>query len=177
MRKKTTQNSACQQQQRSSGPAVSLDVVQLKQVLVREEVAVDAGEDDTRQRIVLESTTGDGLAAALKGDEGEGQQHGPVDAVFALGCRVEGDDEGGSDSEEQLRGEGGADDPTAFGGEETVEAGEEEGTDAKGEEGDARAVEPRADGWVDERGNTESNINSISYISPPRVNIVIQMKK
>lgn len=162
VRKDTAQDRAGEQQQRGGGPAVALDVAGGKEVLVGKEVAVDAGEDDAGEGVVLEGAAGDGLAAALKGDEGEGQQDGPVDGVVAGGGGREGDDEGGGDSEEGLGGKGGAEDPAALGGEEAVEAGEEEGADAKGEEGDAGAVEAGADGGVYEGRDAEGDVDGVS---------------
>ncbi len=164
VRKDTAEHRATQQHQRRGGPAVALDIVALEEVLVGEEVTVDAGEDNAGEGVVLEGAAGDGLAAALEGDEGERQQHGPVDRVVALGRRRERDDEGGDDGEEQLRGEGGAEHPAALGGEVAVEAREEEGADAKGEQRDAGAVEARADGWVEEGGDADGDEYRVSWV-------------
>ena len=163
MREDAAENRAGQQHERRSSPPVALHIVELEKVLVREEVAVDAGEDDAGEGVVPEGAGRDGLAAALEGDEGERQQHGPVDGVVALGRRRERDDEGGSDGEEQLRGEGGAENPAALGGEAAVEAREEEGADAEGEQRDAGAVEARADGRVEDGGDAEGDVDGVSW--------------
>lgn len=114
VRQEAASDGAGEKQHGRGGAAVALDVGEGEEVVVGEEVAVDAGEDDAGQGVVAQGSAGDGLGTALEGDEGEGQQHGPVDGVIARG-RGEGDDEGGGDGQGRLGGEGGAEDPAAAG--------------------------------------------------------------
>lgn len=171
VRKDSASNGTQQQQNRRSGPAIALDVVQGKEVLVGEEVAVDAGEDDAGEGVVLEGAAGDGLAAALEGDEREGHQDGPVDGVLVVrgAAARKGDDAGGGDGQEGLGAEGDAQDPAALGREEAVEAREEEGADGEGEQGDARLVEAGARGRVDEGRETEADVDGVSCTDSSQV--------
>lgn len=172
MREDATDDGAKQQQDGSCSAAIALDILKGKQILVREQVAIDAGQHDAGQGIILEGAAGNGLAAALEGDEGQRRENGPVDGFGGRGRRVEGDDEGGGDDEEGLGGKGDAQHPAALGGEVSVEAGEEEGADAKGEERDAGAVEPWAGRRVDERGEAEADVDGVSWSKRREVNIM-----
>lgn len=126
MRKDSAQNGTDEQKRRRSRTTVPLDVLEGKEILVREEIAVDAGQDDAGQGVVLESPARHGLAAALEGDERKRRQDSPADVVLVLRGSRESDDEGGGDDEERLGGKGDAEHPSPLGRKVTVEAGEEE---------------------------------------------------
>lgn len=161
MRQQTAGDGTSKKQQGGGGAAVALDVGKSKEVLVGEEVAVDAGEDDAGQGVVAQGPAGDGLGTALEGDEGERQEDGPVDGILAGGWGA-GDDEGGGDGQGHLGGKGGAEDPAALGGEEVVEAGEEKGADAKGEQRDAGAVQTGGGGRENEGSQAEADVDGVS---------------
>lgn len=126
MRENSAQNSTDEQKRRRSRTAVPLGVLEGKEILIREEIAVDAGQDDAGQGVVLESSARHGLATALEGDECKRRQDRPADMVLVLRGGRKGDDEGGGDDEERLGGKGHAEHPSPLGRKVTVEAGEEE---------------------------------------------------
>lgn len=141
------QDGADEEQDGGADPAVTLGVAGGQDLGVGEEVAVDAGEDDAGEGVVPERAAGDGLAAALEGDERDGHEHRPVDVFFSgvLVLRAEGQDRGGAGDEEHLQRERRAQDPAPLGRrrEEPVQGAEEDGADAEAAERRARLDPPR----------------------------------
>lgn len=165
MRDDSTNDGADEEQSRGSGAAVALNIVPGKEVLVREQIAVDAGQHDAGEGVVLEGAAGDGLAAALEGDEGQRQQDVPADAsAIALGIgRGDGHDDGGSHGEGELRREGGDQHPAPLGREVPVEAGEEERAHAEGQQRDARLEQAWRGGREGERCQSETDIDGVAW--------------
>lgn len=164
MREQAAADSTDQQQQRRGGPPVALDVVQRKQVLVREQVAVDARQHHARQRVVLERAARHRLPAALERHQRQRQQDLPVDLAGAAGRGRDGHDGGGGHGEQHLRAERHAKHPASLGREEAVEAREEERAHAEGQQGDAGFPEPRARRWVDERGEAQADVDGVAWL-------------
>lgn len=132
MSQQAAQDGADEEEKRRGHASVPLRVVHGEQVDVREEVAVDASEDDAREGVVLEGAADDGLAAALEGDEGDGHEHGPADGRARVRVRLhEGEDRRGHEDQEHLQHKGGAEDPAPRGREVPVEEAEEDGPDAE----------------------------------------------
>lgn len=136
MRKQAAGDGTDEEHDRRCEPAVPFHVVKLEEVGVREEVAVDAGQDDAGEGVVLQRPARDGLPATLEGDQGDGHQDVPADVV-ASSTWAERHQRGCYDDEENLEGKRGAEDPSALGREVSVEAAEQEGSDAEAREGGA----------------------------------------
>lgn len=165
VRKQPAADSPHQQQQRRRAPTVPLHIVQRKQVLVGEQIAVDTRQHHARQRVVLERATRDGLPAALERHERQWQQYVPVHRLAVAGRRRQRHNGGRGDGEKGLRAEGYAENPATFRREVAMEAREEERPDAERQEGDARLPQSRVSGRVDERGEAEADIDGVSYVS------------
>jgi hypothetical protein len=82
--------------------------------------------------------------------------------VLVLGRRHDRHDDGGRDNKQRLGGEGGAEHPAALGREVAMEAREEEGPDAEGEQRDARLVEACRDRGVEDGGDAEADVDGVS---------------
>lgn len=146
-------------QQRDGGrePPVPLGVVAPEEEGVHEQIAVDAGQDDARERLVPQHPARDGLAAALEGDQGDGHEDAPVELVGRFVVGAEGDHGGRGKDEDELEQEGAYKDPSALGREVGVEPAECKGAEAEagqrgegfpppvglGRRGDAQADEYR----------------------------------
>lgn len=163
MREDASQDSTNQQQRRRSGATVPLGVLKRKEILVGEKIAVDAGQDNAGESVVLERAARHGLAAALEGNECKGREDGPADVVLVFGGSREGDDERSRNDEERLSRERDAEHPSPLGRKVTVEAGEEERSNAETGQRDSRFVETRISGRVDERCDAQSNVDGVSY--------------
>lgn len=129
------------QEDRRSSPAVALHVVRREQILVGKQVAVNARENNAGQRVVLERSASDGLAAALECDKGYRQEDSPVGRVGVVVGRGDGHDDGGRNGQEHLRNERSAQNPAALRGEEAVKSCEQERSEAERQQGDARTPE------------------------------------
>lgn len=117
--------------------------------MVREEITIDASEDNTREGIVLERSARDGLTATLKGHKRQWHKDSPIDLFFVCRRRRRKRHNGGSGSDEQCLGcERDAEDPAPFGGEESVEAGEEERSNTKAGKRNAGLVKPGRRGRI-----------------------------
>lgn len=128
-RQNTAHDGTNEEQEWRPHAAVSLRVVECEQLGVGEQVAVDARQDDTGERVVLERPARDGLAAALESDQGHGNQDVPVDAVLVVGRGGhQRKHAGGSDDKSHLDQERSAQDPSPTGREVPVETTEAEGS-------------------------------------------------
>lgn len=162
MREDATQHGTNQQQRRRSGAAIPLGIVKRKEILVREQVAVYAGQDNAGQGIVLERATRHGLAAALECDERKWRKDCPANVILIGRWRREGDDECGRDDEQGLRGKGHYQHPSPLGRKVPVEAGEQEGSNAEAHERNARLVEARICGGIKQRCEAQADIDRVS---------------
>lgn len=134
VREQATRDGTEQQHERRADPAVPLGVVEAEQLRVAEQVAVDAGQHDAGEGVVLEGAAGDGLAARLEGHERDGHQDVPGDLVLGVAAGAEGHDGGGGDAQRRLEREAGDERPAPLGAEAAVEPAEEEGADAEAAE-------------------------------------------
>lgn len=135
----TAEDSTDQEQDGGGHAAIALGVVRGQDLGVGEEVAVVAGEHDAGEGVVLEGAAGDGLPAALEGDEGDGDEDGPVDRLFPVHggrLRAEGQHGCGAGDEHHLQHEGGAENPAPLGRGRglPVQGAEEDGADAEATE-------------------------------------------
>ena len=160
--KDTAHDGACEKQEGGGGPAVPLRVVHGKQVLVGEQVTVDAGKDNAGERVVLEGTAGHGLAAALEGDESQRHEDVPAGRLVIWGRGADCDDGCSSNAQEGLRHEGDAENPSPLRGEEAVEAREEERSHAEAEQGDSGTPEASRDGREGDGGDSQTYIYRVS---------------
>lgn len=133
-----------QQHERGADSAVPLGVVQPEEIRVAEEVAVDAGEHDAGEGVVLERTAGHGLAARLERHKRDGHQDVPSYLVLGVATGTESDDSGGGDAQGRLERKAGDEGAAPLGAEMAVETAEEEGPDAKETERGAGLDPPAA---------------------------------
>lgn len=110
----TSQHCSAKAKNRSSKPSVSLDVGadSCKQLCVGEQVTVDARENNARECVILERTTGNRLTTALEGNQSDRNQHVPVDILIVNWRWSPGDDGRCDGDENRLDGKGQAQDPT-----------------------------------------------------------------
>lgn len=131
MGKEPASNGAYQQRDRGCEPPVPLGVVGSKEEGVHEQIAVDAGQDNARERLIPQYPTCNSLAAALKGDQGDGHEDAPVELVGLSVLRAESDHCRRGQDAGELEQEGAYKDPPALGREVAVEPAEYKGAEAE----------------------------------------------
>lgn len=133
MRKQPASDSSNEQKRGSSSPSVAFYILDSKQVLVREQVTVDARQDHASQGIVLESTAGDSLGAALEGHQGQRNQNSPVYCIAACGRGSKRHDRRRRHRQQCLGQKGRTNDPSAFGRKVAMKARKDKGAHTEGQ--------------------------------------------
>ena len=133
MRPQPPHTRAHQQQHRRPNPSIPLHIIPLKQLRIPKQIAIITRQHHTSQPIEPQRPARHRLPAGLERHRGKRDEDLPVQ-IFFYGV-ADGDDHCGEGDQERLEEVGGDEDPALFGGEGAVEAGEEEGTEAEGEDG------------------------------------------
>ena len=114
------------------------NIIPLKQLRVPKQIAIITRQHHTSQPIESQRPARHRLPAGLERHRGKRDEDLPVQVL--LDGVADGDDQCSEGDQQRLEEVGGDEDPALFGGEGAVEAGEEEGTEAEGEDGDAGAL-------------------------------------